>query len=48
MISLTKSLAKSFGKNGIRVNTINPGPLDSNMTKEWPKNIKSNLKDNSQ
>lgn len=29
MIALTKSQAKDFGKQGIRVNCIAPGPIDT-------------------
>ncbi|MFH1846055.1 MAG: SDR family oxidoreductase [Candidatus Omnitrophota bacterium] len=44
IISLTKSLAKNFGKYGIRVNCVNPGPLETEMTRNWPEDILDNLK----
>lgn len=43
IINLTKSVAKKYGKNNIICNCINPGPLESSMTKNWPKNVKKNL-----
>ena len=46
MNNLTKSLAKTYGQKGIRVNTISPGPLETQMTKKWPNKIKSGLKKN--
>ncbi len=36
VISFTKSLAKQFGRQGIIVNVINPGPVISPMTADWP------------
>ena len=35
--------SKKYGKQNIYCNCINPGPLESKMTKSWPKKIKSNL-----
>lgn len=43
IINLTKSIAKKFGKRNIICNCINPGPLEGNITKNWPKKIKQNL-----
>ena len=43
IINITKSIAKKYGKQNIYCNCINPGPLESKMTKSWPKKIKSNL-----
>ncbi|HJN42169.1 MAG: 3-oxoacyl-ACP reductase family protein [Anaerolineales bacterium] len=34
--SFTKSLAKQFGTEGIIINCINPGPVASPMTEDWP------------
>ena len=43
IINLTKSIAKKYGKRNIICNCINPGPLDTKMTKNWPKKIKQSL-----
>ena len=43
IINLTKSIAKKYGKKNIICNCINPGPIDTPMTKNWPKKIKQNL-----
>ena len=43
IINLTKSIAKKYGKQNIICNCINPGPIDTYMTKNWPKKIKQNL-----
>lgn len=45
MTSLTKTLARNFGKFGINVNCVTPGPLATSMTKNWPKKVKSALKE---
>lgn len=44
IISLTKSLAKNFGGYGIRVNCVNPGPLETDMTKDWPPEVLDSLR----
>ena len=44
IISLTKSFAKNFGKFGITVNCVNPGPLETDMTKEWPEEVLNGLR----
>lgn len=36
VICLTKSLAKAAGPYGITVNCINPGVIDTEMTRAWP------------
>jgi 3-oxoacyl-[acyl-carrier protein] reductase len=33
IVSLTKSLAKEYGRKGIRVNCVEPGPIDTDMLK---------------
>jgi NAD(P)-dependent dehydrogenase (short-subunit alcohol dehydrogenase family) len=33
---LTMSVSRSFGKRGICVNTVLPGPMITGMTKDWP------------
>ncbi len=43
LINFTKSVAKKYGKYNIHCNCINPGPLESKMTKIWPNKIKRNL-----
>ena len=39
VISLTKSLAKYAAKDGITVNAVSPGLIDTEMTKGFPYNI---------
>ncbi|MCH9698739.1 MAG: 3-oxoacyl-ACP reductase FabG [Gammaproteobacteria bacterium] len=43
MIGLTKSLAKEVGSRGITVNTVSPGFIDTDMTKELPEAQKESL-----
>lgn len=43
LINFTKSIAKKYGRLNINCNCINPGPLESDMTKNWPKQIRNNL-----
>lgn len=40
VISLTRSLAKALGPAGIRVNAVNPGVVDTPMTRDWPQDLK--------
>jgi 3-oxoacyl-[acyl-carrier protein] reductase len=46
VISLTKSLAKNAGPFGIRVNCINPGVIDTQMTQPWPEDVREQLAKN--
>jgi len=39
IICLTKCFAKYGGKHGIRVNTVSPGPVETDMTKDWPESL---------
>jgi NAD(P)-dependent dehydrogenase (short-subunit alcohol dehydrogenase family) len=39
VIALTRSLARALGPKGIRVNAINPGVVESPMTKAWPRSL---------
>jgi 3-oxoacyl-[acyl-carrier protein] reductase len=39
VIALTRSLARALGPNGIRVNAINPGVVESPMTENWPQSL---------
>ena len=43
VISLTKSLAKNAGPFGIRVNCVNPGVIDTQMTQPWPAEVLQQL-----
>jgi 3-oxoacyl-[acyl-carrier protein] reductase len=43
LINFTKSIAKKYGKFNIYCNCINPGPLESKMTKNWPTKVRNNL-----
>lgn len=40
VIGLTHSLAKTLGPQGIRVNAINPGVVQTPMTMSWPAAVK--------
>ena len=46
VISFTKALAKELGYNGINVNTISPGLIDTNMNKDLSKEDKESLIEN--
>ncbi|MBP5856849.1 SDR family oxidoreductase [Marivibrio halodurans] len=39
VIALTRSLARALGPDGIRVNAVNPGVVDTPMTRSWPRAI---------
>lgn len=41
--ALGRALARRMGRHGITVNIINPGPVESKMTADWPIEIKSKL-----
>lgn len=41
--SFTKSLAKNAGPHGIRVNCVNPGPIETAMTADWPTDVKGGI-----
>lgn len=43
MIGFTKSMAKEVGSRNITVNTVAPGFIDTDMTKELSEEIKNNL-----
>ena len=43
MVGFAKSLAKEVGSRGITVNTVAPGFIDTDMTKELSEGIKNNL-----
>ena len=43
LINFTKSIAKKYGNYNVYCNCVNPGPLESKMTKMWPKKIKREL-----
>ena len=41
--ALGRALARRMGPRGITVNIINPGPVESAMTAQWPAEVKSKL-----
>jgi len=43
MVGFAKSLAKEVGSRGITVNTVAPGFIDTDMTKELSEELKKNL-----
>jgi 3-oxoacyl-[acyl-carrier protein] reductase len=43
MIGFAKSMAKEVGSRGITVNTVAPGFIDTDMTRELPEDIKNTL-----
>jgi NAD(P)-dependent dehydrogenase (short-subunit alcohol dehydrogenase family) len=43
LISLTRSLAIVYAKDGIRANTIHPGPIETPMQKEWDEETKKGI-----
>lgn len=46
MIGFTKSVAKEYGRRGIRVNCIAPGFIVTEMTGELPEDVQSKYKEN--
>ena len=47
IIALTRSLARSFGADGIRVNAIAPGSTDTAMTAEYSEQDRANVRNRS-
>jgi len=43
VICLTKSLAKQLASYGINVNAVAPGVIETDMTKNWPKDVKEDF-----
>lgn len=43
VISLARALARRLGPNNVTVNTINPGPVESEMTASWSEQAKSTM-----
>ena len=43
MVGFTKSLAKEVGSRNITVNTVSPGFIDTDMTRELPEQQKNAL-----
>jgi 3-oxoacyl-[acyl-carrier protein] reductase len=39
IICMTKCFAKYSGKHNVRVNTVCPGPIETEMTVDWPEDI---------
>ncbi|MBX6368551.1 MAG: 3-oxoacyl-ACP reductase FabG [Rhodospirillales bacterium] len=45
VIGLTRSLARRFAQHGIRVNCIAPADIDTDMTANWPQELRRRLID---
>ncbi len=43
VISLSRAFARRLGTHNINVNTINPGPVESEMTAGWSADVKAKL-----
>ena len=43
VIGLTKSLARRFAPHGIRVNCISPADIETDMTANWPTDLRDKL-----
>ena len=43
VICLTKSFAKALGPYGVTVNALAPGPVDTAMIQDWPKEVKEDF-----
>lgn len=37
IISITKSLARQYAKDGIRINSVSPGYVETDQVKDWNK-----------
>ncbi len=46
LIGMTKSLARELGARGVRVNAVAPGYVMTDMTAEFPDNMKQQILDN--
>lgn len=44
VISFTKSLAKTYGVEGIRVNSVSPGYVETDQVEKWPPETLSRIK----
>lgn len=41
--ALTTHLAQEFAKNGVRVNAVCPGPVDTDMTRQWSDDYRAHV-----
>uniref|UniRef100_A0A0H5QSK5 3-oxoacyl-[acyl-carrier-protein] reductase n=1 Tax=Spongospora subterranea TaxID=70186 RepID=A0A0H5QSK5_9EUKA len=46
LIGMTKSMAKEFGRKGIRVNMVAPGYINTDMTNDFSPALKKSIIDN--
>jgi len=43
VIGVTRTLARQYGPHGIRVNAVAPGPIETEMTRHWPADVRQSF-----